>query len=277
MEVKHRRTENFKSRLLLIAIILLAVFTASMILLRLTNNPFYLWIAMISPIAGVLSSFLHGWAYLGQRRVAVFLLVTALGSLFLETFGVATGLLYGHYHYTYRMGPLFLGYTPYLIPLTWFMMLYPAYIMSLTIARQITSAKLCVRQVVIASLGGLIMTSWDLVLDPVMVKQSHWVWETDGLYFGIPLLNYLGWWLTSFLILMVFQWFDSKVLHGHDSPQTGLERLSNLIYLIIGMGNITGAMITGLWGPAWIALGAIGFWTIVFWIGQNKHEQINSV
>ena len=259
---------------MLIAIILLAVFTASMILLRLTNNPFYLWVAIISPIAGVLSSFLHGWVYLGQRRVSVFLIVTALGSLFLETFGVATGLLYGHYHYTYRMGPLFLGYTPYLIPLTWFMMLYPAYIMSLTIARRIASAKLWVKQVVIASLGGLIMTSWDLVLDPVMVKQEHWIWETEGLYFGIPLQNYLGWWLTSFLILMAFQWFDSRILHGQDSPQAGLERLSNLIYLIIGMGNITGAMITGLWGPAWIALGAMGFWTIVFWTVQKKNVRM---
>ncbi len=258
-------TKHFTRRLLPVALVILAIMTGAMIVLRVSHNPAYLWVAMISPLAGVAASALHAWSYLGGRRAIVFMVVTGLGSLILETFGVATGWLYGPYHYTYRLGPLFMGLTPYLIPVTWFMMLYPSYVMSRIITRRLMVKHAILNTLVIASIGGLIMTSWDLVLDPVMVKQEHWVWEVFGGYFGIPIQNFLGWWFTSFTILIIFEWFDSRNLTDKDIIQADLGKKAILIYLIIGAGNIAGAAVTGLWGPAVIALVAMGIWTILAW------------
>ncbi|NTW35817.1 MAG: carotenoid biosynthesis protein, partial [Syntrophobacteraceae bacterium] len=42
------------------------------------------------------------------------------------------------------------------------------------------------------------MTAWDVMMDPMMVRGQHRVWEADSAYFGIPLQNFWGWWLTTF-------------------------------------------------------------------------------
>ena len=52
-------------------------------------------------------------------------------------------------------------------------------------------------------LSSLAFTAWDLFLDPQMVGWGFWAWETPGLYFGIPLSNYLGWIIVSAMITLV--------------------------------------------------------------------------
>lgn len=267
-------SQHASYRLLIIALVILTTMTGSMILLRLTQHPAYLWLAMASPAAGVVTSALHGWFTLGRKNIGIFFLVTVSGSLLLETFGVATGLLYGPYHYTYRLGPLFLGLTPYLIPITWFMMLYPAYIMSWIITNHLPINHQIINRLVTASIGGLIMTSWDLVLDPVMAKQSHWIWETEGIYFGIPLQNFFGWWLTSFIILYIYETICSRKSPVRHNLEMKTGFISIWIYAIIGFGNIAGAAITGLWGPALIAAGAMGFWVVIAWFAGKASSYL---
>ena len=46
-----------------------------------------------------------------------------------EEAGVLTGLVYGPYHYTATLGP-WLGSVPILIPLAWFMLVYPSYVVA---------------------------------------------------------------------------------------------------------------------------------------------------
>ncbi len=253
------------NRAIYYSLLILIIMTGAMVLLRLTHNPAYLWVAMISPLAGLVASGLHSWSYLGKKKAILFWVVVGFGSLLLETVGVATGLIYGPYHYTHRLGPLFLGLTPYLIPITWFMMLYPSYVMARTITINSSPPLDFKKLLVVAGIGGLIMTSWDLVVDPVMVKQEHWVWETTGSYFGIPLQNFLGWWLTSFLLLSIYQVIAYGISPQKDTVQNKLEKTSIWIYLTIGAGNIAGAVLTGLWGPALIAVVTMVFWAILTW------------
>jgi putative membrane protein len=55
-----------------------------------------------------------------------------------------------------------------------------------------------------AIVAGLAITAWDLFLDPQMVAWGMWRWEAfEGAgYFGIPWLNYAGWWLVAGLMTM---------------------------------------------------------------------------
>jgi putative membrane protein len=49
------------------------------------------------------------------------------------------------------------------------------------------------------------MTAWDLALDPAAstINQA-WIWENGGGYFGVPLVNFLGWTFTVYLFMQVF-------------------------------------------------------------------------
>jgi len=49
-------------------------------------------------------------------------------------------------------------------------------------------------------LTGVIAVVLDLFIDPVAVEVGYWVWLVKGtVYYGIPLLNYVGWFVLMFL------------------------------------------------------------------------------
>ncbi len=152
----------------------------------------------------LLFSLLHGAALWGGRRLGLFFLLAVGLAWALEQVGVATGWVYGGYRYERMAGP-WLGHVPLLIPLAWFMMLYP----STVIAHLIDTGQPAPRSqgwrhdVWLALLAGLVMAAWDLALDPVMVEHGMWVWERPGPYFGVPIQNYVGWVVTGFLIVLL--------------------------------------------------------------------------
>ena len=71
-------------------------------------------------------SVLHAASILGWPRSLAFFLVCAVVSWCFEEVGVSTGLVYGAYHYSSRLGAK-LGEVPLIIPLAWFMMVYASW------------------------------------------------------------------------------------------------------------------------------------------------------
>ena len=63
-------------------------------------------------------------------------------------------------------------------------------------------------------LTAVIAVVFDLFIDPVAVAAGYWVWFKPGsVYYGIPLLNYVGWFVLMFfaplawiLIVKRHQW-----------------------------------------------------------------------
>jgi uncharacterized membrane protein len=39
-------------------------------------------------------------------------------------------------------------------------------------------------------LGAAVMTGWDLVMDPNMAHQGHWIWIEGGAYWVVPLQSF---------------------------------------------------------------------------------------
>ncbi len=96
----------------------------------------------LTPVTTLLAfcfSVLHAVQREGLRRAILLAVLVFLTGLVFESIGVATGLVYGPYHYSDQLGPKFLGLVPYLIPLAWTMMMYP----SLVIADSLVSKKVC--------------------------------------------------------------------------------------------------------------------------------------
>ena len=191
----------------------------------------------------MLFSFLHATYALGWRHCLTFFALSAVISWVFEQVGVATGLVYGAYHYTDALGPK-LGHVPFLIPIAWFMMIYPSYIVANLIAegRPTGSRGSLGRIAWLAFLSGLVMTAWDLVVDPSLSDPVHraWVWEQGGPYFGVPVQNFVGWLLTTFTVYLCYRLIERRVSPRPAGPVTvavaampvaayGAMMLSNMI------------------------------------------------
>jgi putative membrane protein len=210
---------------------------------------------------------LHGSQNLGWKQTLLLLALTFTISLLFECVGVATGLVYGPYHYTDKLGPKFLGLVPLLIPVAWFMMTYPSYVIAKYLVPSIKSAS--VWRLLVSALGALIMTAWDLAMDPMMVAGGHWVWEQHGAYFGIPLQNYWGWWLTIFVTFFLFLF----LAHITPEPSTSADSLNQLAiwsYAITGLSSLLADFEFGLNGPALVGIFAMLPWVILGWFGTRK-------
>lgn len=221
----------------------------------------------ITTLIGFSFALLHASQRLGWKN-ALLLLAFVFGvSLLFESVGVATGLVYGPYHYTEKLGPKFLGLVPYLIAVAWFMMMYPSFVIAEWLVPAIwTGAK---RLLTVAALGGLIMTSWDVVMDPLMVRGQHWVWEMDGAFFGVPLQNYWGWWLTVFTTFILYL----LTTRSQDTEKSaGFDRLALAAFAITGYGNTINALTSGLGGPALAGMFALTPWMVLAWFKMSGKE-----
>ncbi len=132
---------------------------------------------------------------LGGRRTAAIVATVVVVGWAAEAVGSKTGFPFGAYHYTARLQPQLLG-VPLLIPLAWLMMLPPAWAVGQRITRRSTG-------LAFVAVSALAFTAWDLYLDPQMVHWGLWTWDQPGAYFGIPLVNYAGWFLVSALITVL--------------------------------------------------------------------------
>jgi putative membrane protein len=115
-----------------------------------------------------------GW--LGPRRGAALLLGLGLYALVFESVAVATGVPYGRFTYSGVLGPPLFGLAPPTVLLAWTPLLLGA----------LASTRRAWQAVALAVVA-------DLVLDPAAVSLGFWGWEEPGWYYGVPLVNFLGW------------------------------------------------------------------------------------
>lgn len=208
-----------RHRLILgLAIMFLIIFVYASVI-RPLFQPFVSLPGIIEGLAGnalmlVCFSLFHSVYTLGLGNTTVFFSLSVLISWFYEQIGVATGLIYGVYHYSDMLG-VKVGDVPLLIPLLWFMMIYPSYIIANLIdsGRPIVTACKFYSIMRLSLISALVMTAWDLIIDPLLSGPAiaAWVWEQGGMYFGVPLQNYAGWMLTTFTIYLAYRLFESRV------------------------------------------------------------------
>src|SRR5512143_1636470 len=235
--------------------------------------PYHSFLTPLLTLLAFTFALLHSYQNLGWKCALLLLALTFGVSLLFESTGVATGWIYGPYHYTDKLGAKFLGLVPLLIPVAWFMMTYPSYI----IARQIAPAarNTHVWRLAVAGLGALIMTAWDLAMDPMMVAGGHWVWEQAGAYFGIPLQNFGGWWLTIFITFWLFLTLG-RVKPQPMEPGTAFNRLAMWSYAITGASSMLADFEFGLDGPALVGIFAMLPWVVMGWMKNGQEAQASS-
>jgi uncharacterized membrane protein len=196
--------------------------------------------AILTVIIGLAFTLIHGSLYLGWKRLLVFLGITLVLSFSAEALGVATGLVFGKYHYTENLGPRLLG-VPLMIQVAYVAMGYA----SLVTARVILGAIATPRGWSILGLTfctALLMVSWDVAMDPYQSTiAGDWIWEEGGSYFGVPLHNYVGWFFTVVAFVGLYLGYErSHPLAAPARPALGKFFYSGpvIYYGLIGLGIV---------------------------------------
>lgn len=195
---------------------------------------------------------LHCVATQGGQRTLVFFAVSAIVSYLMEEIGVRTGAIYGAYHYSDLLGAK-LGHVPVIIPLAWFMMIYPSWMVAKALVSGIDTHSIA-GVTALAAVAAWVMTGWDMVMDPGMAAGGNWIWEKGGVYFGVPGRNYMGWLVTTFLVY----WIAGYLWRGDRSRAVGsrlFDALPVIVYAFFAVRYVASNSIPALQVVALFSMG----------------------
>ena len=195
------------------------------------------------PIAVVLSisvafALLHGAVRYGRRGIATFIVICLVVSNILENTSILTGFPFGHYHYSDVLG-LKLFLVPVLIGPAYFATGYLAWVVGNVLVGEVRRGSSKFTTIAVPFIAAFVMVMWDLTLDPrASTIQQQWIWEQGGGYFGVPLINFVGWFLTVYIFLQLFAVAVRSGLAVREPAQT-LPRShyaqAVVVYAIVGL------------------------------------------
>ncbi len=150
-----------------------------------------------------------------------------------ELIGVYAGYPFGQYAYTDVLRPIVAG-VPIVVAGAW-MVLF-AYVSQMRVH---------------PALGALWMTAIDLVIDPLASNDlGYWTWTIPGPYFGVPLINFAGWFAVSLILFYVL-----RPIPPRSSSIQMLGR--SVIFFFAAIGAAHHYLLPAFLG---VALAALGYW-----------------
>ncbi|WP_413166840.1 gamma-carotene 1'-hydroxylase CruF [Capilliphycus salinus ALCB114379] len=190
-------------------------------------------------VFGAIAVSLYAYRTLGWWATATFMVPAIFLSLGSELLGTSTGFPFGHYQYLSGLGYKIAGLVPFTIPLSWFYMGLTCYLLGRAGLKVVVGSS-WLRHWAALAVAAILLTAWDLVLDPAMSQApvKFWVFQEVGEFFGMPYRNLLGWMGTATVFMSVgaFLWRRVPVL---------LSRRQLTLPLIVYLTNFTfGATIT---------------------------------
>ena len=213
--------------------------------------------------------------HLGWRKTAAFTVSGYLIAFLSEWSSINNGFPYGWYFYIDRTSTreLWIAGVPFFDSLSYVFLCYCSYTMALLVLSPLKACHgdfvtletgVIRRSFAVLLLGSLFQAYLDIIIDPVSLQGSRWFlgqiygYRERGYHFGVPLSNYLGWWLVGALMILALQRID-RLWHGNGRP-TGVCSLpfrslfGPALYVSVLAFNLTVAMLIGEWTVAMTGL-----------------------
>ncbi|MBU5637001.1 carotenoid biosynthesis protein [Geomonas sp. Red69] len=206
--------------------------------------------------------------HLGWKKTILFTVCGYLVAFASEFSSINNGFPYGWYYYVdvTRDRELWIAGVPFFDSLSYVFLTYCSYATALFVLAPVKRIKGDLvlletgrlrRSFAVLLLGSLFQVFLDIVTDPVALQGSRWFlgriygYREVGTHFGIPMSNYLGWWLVSALLVLVLQSID-RIGSGKGRP-----------------AGVGAAPYRALYGP-FLYLCVIAFnLGVTFYIGEN--------
>jgi uncharacterized membrane protein len=192
-----------------------------------------------------LASYHWGW-----KRTLKFLIFGYLIAWVSEASSIRNGFPYGFYSYHYEAmeGEFFLLGVPLWDSLSYTFLSFAGWMMALYLRsrwNRFAPLPTLQRSCLTILLGAFLTMVLDIVIDPVANKGSQWFlgeiysYPHGGLYFGVPLSNFFGWFLVALAILSAFRLTDKlegipKSIH---SVQLGMLFYLSIYFFNLGIAH----------------------------------------
>jgi putative membrane protein len=203
----------------------------------------------------------------GLRTTSLFAILTYGVGLACEHSSVHNGFPFGLYHYveTTRGREIWVWGVPFFDSLSYTFLSFASYTLALLLCSplqrhgwdlRVLDTWNLRRSARVWLMAALFMVMIDMAVDPLSVRGERWFlgrifwYDPPGPYFGVPISNYLGWYLVATIGIAIFQALDFRLNRGPHKP----------------FGVLTAFPSRALLGPALYA-GIVGFGiTMAFFI-----------
>jgi uncharacterized membrane protein len=167
--------------------------------------------------------------HLGVKRALLFGILGYLIAWLSEYSSIHTGIPYGYYYYieqTRGREIWFLG-VPLIDSMSYVFLSYASYTMAIMVISPILRSggsiylletKNIRHSLYTRILGAIFFIYLDIIIDPVALLGDRWFlgqiygYPEKGVYFGVPISNFIGWFVVGFLLIYALQKIDSYLL-----------------------------------------------------------------
>jgi putative membrane protein len=219
--------------------------------------------------------------HLGWKKTFCFTVIGYLIAFASEYSSINSGIPYGWYYYidTTKVQELWIAGVPFFDSLSYVFLTYCSYTAAILTVSPIKAYRWNIvtletrsirRSFSVLLLASLYQAFLDIVIDPVALQGHRWFlgriygYREAGIHFGVPLSNYIGWWIVSLLLVFALQRIDAAIAKKVERP-SGIVNLpfrsllGPVLYLSVLVFNLT---ITILIGENLMALTGIFMFTL---------------
>ncbi|HSX30466.1 MAG TPA: carotenoid biosynthesis protein [Candidatus Saccharimonadales bacterium] len=190
---------------------------------------------------------IHAYWTLGAARGLMFIGLAGFVGFMAEAISLNHGTLFGG-NYTYRAGAgMVIAKVPLSIIVYWAVFIYIGYWLVTSSLYWLNKRKPAeghsslrlLAPLVIAD--GLAVTAMDLLMDPVSTRAGSWSWQDGGPYFGVPIGNFVGWFIITIIVTGLFRTFEYYRPLAKPRRNHSIYLLPVLGYLLVGLDFLLGA------------------------------------
>jgi uncharacterized membrane protein len=174
-------------------------------------------------------------AHLGWRKTIMFTVVGYLIAFASEVASINIGIPYGWYYYIDATSEreLWIAGVPFFDSLSYVFLAYCSYAAALLVVSPAKAwrgdfvtleTRAIRRSFAVLILASFFQTFLDIIIDPVALQGRRWFlgqiygYREAGCHFGVPLSNYAGWLVTSFVLILSLQIIDARLGRGREKP-----------------------------------------------------------
>lgn len=137
----------------------------------------------------------------------VLITITFIITWAFETISITTGFPFGRFYYTELLG-VKAGEVPWGIMLAYFFIGYLAWTMGGLFLNETGESINKDNLIRVPLISAGLMVLWNMSFDPVLSTiEGNWVWINGGFHGGVPITNYFGWFLTTYIFFQLFALF----------------------------------------------------------------------
>jgi putative membrane protein len=190
----------------------------------------------------------------GIKKGIATILTLSLFAIVIESIGVQTGWPYGRFFYEESIGEKILGIVPWTVPFAWVPLVLGSYTFVSIFTKKLYSK---------IFFSALFLVAVDLVLDPGAYALRMWIWIDGGQYYGVPLVNFLGWLLSGTIGTAIITMF-----HNQETVRPQPLVYSSLFLTLSFWSSV--AFFKQLYIP--FVFGLLLLYILITYVGQSKPQ-----